>query len=304
MVKISVIIPTYNCSAYLPEAIDSVLRQTYQDFEIIIVNDGSTDNTDEIIKPYLERYPGQVRYFSQLNEGAAVTRNVAIRHSTGEYIALLDADDVWVPDKLEQEVVLLDQYPDVGLVHANITFISENGDRLYTPERNMKFLSRNIFDNLYLRNADISCPTTLIRKECFNRIGLFDEKLSRLGCEDRDLWLRIAKSYKVMYIDKVLALYRVRKGSMSRDITKMLQARYYVLNKLAPERGKFFFLKRRALSKIHRELGDCLLIKNDFTAARKQYGTGLYFWPFSFWLIFNFLKTLLRIKAKGVFVHA
>src|SRR5439155_7071192 len=120
-------------------------------------------------------------------------------------------------------------------VHANVTHISESGKVLGTPTRDTRFLSGPLFEGLFLRNAHIACPTVLFRKECCQKMGVFDEKLTRLGCEDRELWLRISREYRIEYIDKVLAFYRVHSFGMSRNFNKMMEARLYVINKFFPE---------------------------------------------------------------------
>ena len=108
MSKVSILIPSYNNAHYLPQAIDSALNQTFQDFEIIIIDDGSTDNTREIVERYLKRAPDKIRYIYQDNQGLARARNTGLRHARGEYVALLDADDVWLPARLEETVKILD----------------------------------------------------------------------------------------------------------------------------------------------------------------------------------------------------
>lgn len=300
MTKVSVIIPTYNCAKYLPEALDSVLAQTYQDYEIVVVNDGSTDNTDSLIRPTLEKYPSKIRYFSQENKGLAATRNVAIGYSRGEYIALLDADDMFLPNRLEEGVRILDEKPDVGLVHANIQRIGEGGELLYVPLRDKRFLSGRIFEHIFLRKAHIAIPTILLRKSCFGRVGLFDENLTRLGCEDREMWLRVAREYQFYYIDKVLGLYRMRKGSMSNDAAKMHAARLYVVDKFVPKNSGCWMLRRKALSKIYKDFGDSMLLEQRWPEARQYYRHSLLCWPFNFWSWVNFMKAAFGIRPREV----
>lgn len=297
MPKVSVIIPTYNCAKYLPEAVESVLNQTFQDFEIIIVNDGSTDNTKQIIEPYLKKHSDKIKYLYQENMGLAIARNVAIKKSIGEYIAFLDADDVWLRHRLKETANILENMAQVGLVHANINWMSEEGKVLSFPYRNKARLSGFIFENIFLRKANISIPTILVRSKCFEKVGLFDEKLARLGCEDREMWLRISREYEIKYIDKILANYRIRPNSMSRNLDKMLQARYYVVDKFYP-RGKFSLLKKRALSNIHNELGDDFLIKLNYFRAEKEYIKTIIYWPFSFRPWVNIIKAILKINIK------
>lgn len=295
MSKVSVIIPTYNCVRFLPEALDSVFRQTYQNFEIVVVDDGSTDDTRELVKSYIDKYPGKLNYIYQENQGLACARNTAINHAKGEYIAILDADDIFLPTKLEEEIRAFEANPEVGIVHSNIAWITESGEKISVPKRNPRSLSGKIFNDIFLRNAHISAPTVLIKKEYFDHVGLFDENLTRLGCEDRDMWLRLARITSFLYLDKVLAYYRIRNGSMSKDDEKMIKARYYVVNKFFP-RSPFLLLKRKALARIHEEMGEGFFEKKDLIRGRKEFARSIKFWPFRVLTWVNFCRSFIKIK--------
>ena len=297
--KVSVIIPTYNCVKFLSEAIESVIKQSYQDFEIIVVDDGSADSTKNIMDQYLQKYGPKIKYIYQDNSGLACARNTGIKIARGQYIALLDADDKWLPERLSEGVKLMESDNRIGLVHTNITVISENGRIIRIPKRKTRYLSGMIFEHIFLRNADIACPTVLLKKQAIDKVGMFDENLARLGCEDRELWLRISQYYKIGYINKELAYYRDRISSMSKNTQKMLEARYYVVNKFFPENIKINRLRNKALANIHRELGDSALLSKDFTESRIHYIKALSFWPFSFWLWLNLIKALLKFNRKG-----
>ena len=299
MPKVSVIIPTYNMSRFISDAVESVLNQTYQDYEIIIVDDGSTDGTKAIVKKHIDQCPDKVRYIYQENKGLAVARNTAIKNAGGEFIALLDADDKYCSHRLEEGIKVIESHQHIGLVHANVTRISEEGEHILTPKRNKRVLSGYIFNDLFIRKADISCPTVLLRKECFDRVGLFDENLTRLGCEDREAWLRIAREYKVEYIDEVLAYYRYVKSGMSKNREKMTKARYYVVDKFYLEQTINKTLRRVALGNIHRELGDELLYESRYEESRSEYLKSLLYWPFSFWPWVNLTKALLKMKVQS-----
>jgi glycosyltransferase involved in cell wall biosynthesis len=298
MPKVSVIIPTYNMADYLPEAIESVLNQTYKDFEIIVIDDGSTDNTKEIVKKYIDPSRDNIRYIYQENKGVSVARNTAIMNARGEFIALLDADDRCYANRLEEEIKAIEKDPGIGLVHADDMAITENGKCIDTQRRNKKYLSGYIFKNLYIRKANISLPTVLVKKECFEKVGLFDENLTRLGCEDREAWLRIAREYRIEYINKVLAYYRRTGNGMSSNQEKMKKARYYVIEKFFSQGYVSKSLRRIALGRIHRELGDELLKASKYQESRKEYLRSLVYWPFSFWPWINFIKTLLKYKVN------
>jgi len=292
MPKVSVIIPTYNCAKYLPEAIQSVLNQTYQDFEIIVVDDGSVDNTKEIVKEFIKNYPNKIKYIYQENKGHATARNTAIRNSIGEYIAMLDADDLCTPRRLEKEVHILETEPNIAVIHANVTFISEDGKQLETPHRNIKYLSGHIFKHILLRRAHIAMATVLVRKKCFESVGLFDENLTHLGAEDREMWLRIAKQYNFKYLDEVLGYYRIRSNSSSRDVQRMVEARYYIIDKFCKNRP---ILKRKALAKVHQELAENLLVSKIYCESRKEYLNAFHYWPFFFKLYLGLIKTYIKV---------
>ncbi len=300
MPKVSVIIPTYNCAKYLSQAIESVLSQTYDDFEIVIVDDGSTDDTRSLVEGYTNKHPSKISYIYQENRGLACARNTAIRNSRGQYIALLDADDMFLPMRLERGMRTFENNPKIGLVHANLSRMSEDGNVFSTPKRDSRLLTGRIFENIFLRCADISIPTILVKKECFNRVGLFDEHLTRLGCEDREMWLRVAWEYEVQYLDEVLGLYRVRKDSMSRNREKMMEARYYVIDKFFKENRVNSLLKRKALARIHRDEGDAFLNSFLILEARREYLKALSFWPFCFWAWVNLFKILLKLDGRDI----
>src|SRR5258708_1857585 len=126
MPKVSILIPSYNSAHFLSRSIESALSGTYQDFEIIVIDDGSHDNTKDLVQSFIDRYPHKIRYFWQENKGLAVARNTGIAQAHGEYLALLDADDKWLPCRLEEGVEILDADASIGLVHGNITYMDIN----------------------------------------------------------------------------------------------------------------------------------------------------------------------------------
>lgn len=257
MARVSVIIPTYNCSQYIAEAIDSVLNQSFLDFELIIVNDGSTDDTEEIISRYLNNPSDKIRYINQENRGLAAARNTGIRRSSGEFIAFLDADDLWLPNKLSAQISVFDQYANVGFVHTNCygfggpygTYVN----RFWMNAEQIKNHSGLIFWNLFFRKIRITASTVMLRRKCLDRIGHFDEALSKLGSEDRDLFLRILWEYEAVYINEPLAKYRDRSDSMGQNYGKMIKAQRYVYDKITKLYELPNSYKRKALSAVYHE---------------------------------------------------
>jgi len=196
---VSVVIPTYNRAASIGEALDSVLAQTYPAMEIIVVDDGSTDDTRQIL---MQRYP-QVRYFHQENGGVSRARNRAIREARGEFIAFLDSDDLWLPDKTEKQVACFKQHPDAGLVHTDADFLDNTGPEPVLLARTSKtqFSTGDIVVNLFTRFS-LNTQTVMMRKAVFQTVGYFDEELRAL--EDDNLWIRVAIRYPLRLVAEPL----------------------------------------------------------------------------------------------------
>jgi glycosyltransferase involved in cell wall biosynthesis len=219
--SVSVIIPCFNQAEFLAEAIDSALAQNYAPMEIIVVNDRSTDATAEVAG----RYGDQIRYFATAHRGLAAARNRAIGNSTGEFIALLDADDRWLPGKLAYQVERLLASPDVAMVFSAYQCVAADGKRWAI---NVEDAFRpTAHDQLHLNHANVL--TSVFRRAIFDRVGGFDESLQR--CEDWDLWIRIAAVAPIMGTSKIVAEYRQHPGTLSGSNRLMLEARMDVLAK-------------------------------------------------------------------------
>lgn len=197
--KVSVIIPTYNRAELLKEAVDSVLAQTFRDFELLVVDDGSTDHTRELLKGCGDH----ITYLFQENQGVSSARNLGIRSSKGAYVALLDSDDLWLPQKLEQQVAIMDQQPDLQLCHTEEIWI-RRGVRVNPRKKHQKH-SGYIFPYC-LPLCVVSPSSVMIRRGLFEKVGYFDESLP--ACEDYDLWLRVTKDYPVHFIEIPLLIKR------------------------------------------------------------------------------------------------
>lgn len=223
---VSIIIPVCNGEKFMKQTLESVYAQSYKNFEVICVDDGSIDNTGTTIKDFDKRI---IYYYSQNNKGQAAARNTAIGLSHGDLIAFLDADDIWFPDKLKLQIKYLLDHPDVAMVHSNISIVT-NGS-ITTRELPIIKRHRNfsIFDELYLGNF-VNTPTVVLRRECLNILGLFDEGLRR--GEDYDLWLRVAANFKIGYQDVVTGIYRMHSDNISRDTIGMNIGVLNVLDKM------------------------------------------------------------------------
>ena len=192
---ISVIIPTYNRRNTLSRAVESVLNQIYKPIEIIVVDDGSTDGTKEM---FSEMYP-LVRYIYQANSGVSSARNTGIKSASGDWIALLDSDDEWLPDKLDRQVKLLQDNAEIRFCHTNEIWI-RNNVRINQKKKHQKY-GGNIF-NKCLDICRISPSSSLFHTSVIKDVGLFDESLD--VCEDYDLWLRITAKYPILFLDQPL----------------------------------------------------------------------------------------------------
>jgi glycosyltransferase involved in cell wall biosynthesis len=204
---VSVIIPTYNNAKYLGEALDSVLAQTYPKLEIIVINDGSWDNTKEIIQPYLNR----IGYIEQDNGGPAVARNNGLRRAQGEYIAFLDADDIWTSDKLQEQMKMFSLYPDVALVYSRWV----NFNNVSNQEWPKKVHSGMVFEKL-LADDFILLSSIVAKTAVIKRIRGFDETL--FTAEDTNLYLKITRDYQVFGCDKVLVRRRKHANNLSERV--------------------------------------------------------------------------------------
>jgi glycosyltransferase involved in cell wall biosynthesis len=228
--RVTVIVPAYNAAAFLPQALDSALAQRFVDFEVVVVDDGSTDQTGRIADDYARRDP-RIRVVHQRNRGLPAARNTAIQVGRGELYALLDADDEWLPDHLALAVAAFDADPGLGLLHANIERIDEAGELLWVCGPRWRGAG-DPYTALALRLEHVSCPTAVFARRCIEAVGDFDLQFTGLGCEDRDLWLRIIERFPVRYLDVVTARYRMHGGSMSANFGKMARARLRLLDKL------------------------------------------------------------------------
>jgi len=254
MPKISVIIPVYNNEPYVAKAIESVLAQSYTDYEIIVLNDGSTDNSErEILK-----YHSQLIYIKQRNKGRGAARNAALKVARGEYIAFLDSDDFWTKDKLAVQADYLDKHPDVGIVYTDVSCIDAQDNLVFFNRLgNQLAYSGFIFPQM-LKSIFVMTSGVMMRASCFEKVGYFDPKILR--GQDYDLWLRLAIFYKFAFINGEYVLYRgIRNWKKPEVRIASFKGRiraYQKLLKQYPDRtkklGRDFYLN---MIRIYQELG-------------------------------------------------
>lgn len=207
--RISIIIPAYNALRFLPQTVASALAQTWQDFELLVVDDGSTDATSAWVAQHPD---ARVQLIQQTNQGAATARNTGIAATRGAYIAFLDADDLWEPTKLEKQVECLEAQPKVGLVHTAIRYIDENN-----REINRELGTQgdgDVWKEVVVYNPVRCGSTPLIRRACFEKVGVFDPGFS--FAEDWDMWIRIAAHYHFAVLNEPLVLYRQHEDNMTK----------------------------------------------------------------------------------------
>lgn len=281
MPQISVIIPTYNASEYILEAIDSVFNQTYKDYEIIVVDDGSTDRTNETLK----EYNSKIRYFYQKNKGPSAARNTGIKNAKGEFIAFLDSDDRWLPQKLELQMNIISKSYSIGLVACEGLIVDTNSRILKHLVLSKRDFSdkRNLMNELLIRNIIPAIPSSaIIRKNCFDVVGLFNENL--FVAEDWDIVFRICMKYEFKLIHEPLIKIRDRKNSQSCSGDKNLQNELHFLDNIFS--NKLFkinwFLKRKSYSRRYFDAAKTYRANNEIKKARKCILKSFFLFPFGF----------------------
>ena len=273
--RISVIIPVYNAARYLEETLASVFAQTYRDYEVIVVNDGSTDESALVLAPYAR--DGRIRYLDQANAGVAAARNRALREAGGELVAFLDADDLWLPEKLEKQVHLLTRQPGVGLVYADLVNFYPGGDEAYSLFQVKQPAAGWVLDRLFYGNF-VPTPTVVVRLAVLKEVGLFDESIQIN--EDVDLFLRLAERCEFAYVDEVLVRRRMCLTSLIHSRPEQIHRQDLALidhwsrrrpDLFSPDRPSV--IRRQAL--IHGRLGRACWHNGKYGEARKHLLQGL-----------------------------
>ncbi len=223
--KVSVILPTHNRSVWTRRAAESVLQQRYRDYELIVVDDGSDQDMSELQQFLAER---GVRYLRVSHRGVAAARNVGVQQSSGSWIAFLDSDDEWFPDKLQRQIEFVKQYPDIEICQSNEEWIRKGR---FVNQRAIHAKPSGDAFAACLKLCCISPSSVLLRRTLFDRVGGFDERMR--VCEDYDLWLRIAAQYPVGLVEEVLVRkYGGHADQLSRAEPAMDRFRVYALMKL------------------------------------------------------------------------
>ena len=276
--QVSVIIPTYNYARFLPNAIDSALAQTFREYEIIVVDDGSTDNTADVAK----RYAGQIRYHHQENRGLSGARNAGCRLASGELFAFLDADDEWNREKLERQVAVMDASPELGLVSTYMRFM--DADRKALPGRKPAIVPGETLIDIIERGT--AAPSSfMVRRACFEAAQGFDEQLTAM--EDLDFCLRLARHSPIKHIHEELGLYRVHGPSLSGNPSKVYPSYIAIFQKLLndPSARRAGGIVRRRLARYSYLWGVHQLKANSAIEGKRWVRAAIATYPMVGWLL-------------------
>ena len=293
---VSVVIPAHNAARFIRDTLESALAQTYPHVEVIVVDDGST----EPMRAMVDAYGDRVRYVVQDHRGPSSARNRGIQLSKGEYIAFLDADDLWVPDKLEAQVDLLERQPRMGLVYSAVTRIDNDGQPCAGGDSRRPGPSGRIVEALFMQNF-IPTSTVIVRKACFNAVGLFEGTAGAVPGQDYDMWLRIAERYDVAFVPRPLAKYRVHAAGISKRTAQAYQAEQAVVNRTLERhggpRGEWRRLVRRRYGQLHFEWGEEYFSNGEYREARTQFRKSLRWTPWRLRVSGYWLSTLFGWRA-------
>ncbi len=269
--KFSVVISVFNKEKYIGETLKSVLAQTYTDFEIVILNDGSTDKSETEILKFQD---SRIRYFSQENQGAAAARNAAIKLAQYENIALLDADDYWYPYYLEEQNRLLNQYPDEA-VFATAAEIIRNG-KTFKNTYSIQTIGKDstVVDYFEASQLDsiLHSSSTVIKRKVFDKVGWYDPQI--VSGEDTDLYVRIGLHYKIVFSPKICTTYVVRKNGLFNSVKnledKATFEAYEIYEKSNPALKKFLDLNRYSLCVLAKIEGDKEAFERNFEKIKPE----------------------------------
>jgi glycosyltransferase involved in cell wall biosynthesis len=316
--KVSVCIPVYNGSKYIAESIDSVLAQTYEDFDLTICDNCSTDNTQEIVRSFHDSRLKYVR--NTKNLGLVGNANRCLELARGEYVCILHHDDVMLPENLERKVHILDENADVGLVHSNLILIDEKGEVIASEIWNADSRRDYVEDGLTVFHRYLSCLSggasifigaVLARRKCYEKVGSFNPEFPH--CNDSEMWMRMMLFYNIACIGNPLVKYRVHPISVSRswgewdlvpflrehfEVTKTIFKRY---DKHIPNCNKLIGENCRTFGERALYLANRKLLTKDYSAAKNFINEAVFYNPEikkkkAFWKI----KIKLVVKSKVI----
>ncbi|MBN1230667.1 MAG: glycosyltransferase family 2 protein [Anaerolineales bacterium] len=300
MPRVSVVIPTYNRADLILETLDSVFRQSYRDYEIVVVDDGSTDDLKSVLQPYIQN--GRIKYVYQENAGLPAARNTGIRHSKGEWIAFLDSDDLFTPDKLKRQIEYLDAHPEAVFLHSFFSKFDNQGNDLGV--RDTSFYQGLIYPQMLLEwDVLMASPCVVARRDVFEEAGYFDETLH--WAEDLDMWRRVSRIHPFHIIPEPLAKIRVH-TSMSSDKTHEAEAFMIYLEKaFAEDPSLSDDLKKKAVANMYINVANNLLGtggREQIRIARRHCWQAIRREPTSWQAYTAFLLSLIPLSLRKVLI--
>ncbi|MCT7984809.1 glycosyltransferase family 2 protein [Laspinema sp. A4] len=293
---ISVIVPAYNAEKTIVETLHSVQNQTFSDWEVLMIDDGSSDRTLQIVT---ELKDPRIQVFSYPNAGVAVARNHGIMKATGDYIAFLDADDLWTPDKLELQLRVLQDNPEAGVAYSWNYYQYENPADSYA-DTSPRFQG-NVYPDLLIKNFLQNGSNPLVRKEAIASVGFFDPTIK--SCEDWDYYLRLARNWPFVLVPKVQVIYRQSSDSVSSNIEVMEDYLLRLINRTfqsVPQELKH--LKNQSISWVYKYVAHHYFIKKNITSTQVQLAAknlmkAVLFYPPHCW------DNYTQYMAKGILDH-
>jgi glycosyltransferase involved in cell wall biosynthesis len=294
---VSVIIPTCNRARLIHRSLNSVLNQTFEDYEIIIIDDCSDDNTEATIDKYIDK---NIKYFRhKVRKGGAAARNTGLGIAEGRFVAFLDDDDEWLPEKLKFQVEVLDNKPELGMVYTGYFYIDDIKKRTLKIFRPAK--KGFIYNDLLKTNCVGTTSTPLIRKECFDKVGVFDEALP--ACQDWDMWIRISKAFEIDYLKQPLVNFFIHNDRITRNVKAKIEGRKILLKKFYDDIKE----SKQNLSIHYFTIGYLLCHNDKVSDGRKKIFKSIKLYPFNiiyykyfFLSLFgsSIYKKLLNFKAR------
>ena len=275
-------------------AVKSVLNQTFQDFEVIVVDDGSTDQTGDVVRALASE---KVKYIYQTNRGRSNARNHALGLAKGRYIAFLDSDDLYLPDKLALQVDYMDSHPEIGMVYTSAYCIDENGAR--TKDEYEATVSGWVYEHIaFFVPITITLPTVMVRKEVLDKVGVFDEAMERF--EDTDMWRRISKYYQINALHERTCLLRTHMDNSLtyQDPRRISDALDYYARKIDKEDTDVgIIMRRKGIARLYGYYGAAMMSNPAWRKIGYSFlHKGVLSWPFN---LRNIARIIIFHKRKG-----
>lgn len=276
---VSVVMPIYNGESYIAQAVESVLAQTYPSIELIAVDDGSIDGSGDVLASYGER----VTMIRQANSGVAAARNMGIMHARGEFVAFLDQDDWWLPEKVARQIALFQGSGRVGLVHTGAVFYSERlqaETRALNPAARPDLMVGDCFESLLLMGNMVINSSVIVRRSALEQVGLCDLEISGNTVQDYELWLRIARQYEFGFVDERLTMFRLHDSQGHRDHRGMLREELKVLMRLQSDAAwRQSAQTRRRLANLYDSIAVECIEAGEPNEARRHFAAALRYDP-------------------------